>query len=86
MFLKIVQTLIVIGFFYFVLKFSFLMLFCTTNTWEKMKKDQIKKEHEEDIEKAFKDLPDIVINIRHEKDDSETGNEKYGGTRKSSYR
>lgn len=46
MFLKIVQTLIVIGFFYFVLKFSFLMLFCTTNTWEKMKKDQIKKEHE----------------------------------------
>lgn len=41
-----------------------------------MKKDQIKKEHEEDIEKAFKDLPDIVINIRHEKDDSETEKEK----------
>lgn len=41
---------------------------------------------EKDLDEAFKDLPDIVINIRHEKDDSETGNEKYGGTRKSSYR
>lgn len=37
MFLKIVQTLIVIGFFYFVLKFSFLMLFCTTNLGENEK-------------------------------------------------
>ena len=84
MFLKIVQTLIVIGFFYFVLKFLFLMLFCTTKTWEKLKKDQIKKEHEEDIEKAFKDLPDIIINIRYEKGDNEK--EKCSDTCKSSYR
>lgn len=84
MFLKIVQTLIVIGFFYFVLKFSFLMLSCTTKTWEKMKKDQIKKEHEEDIEKAFKDLPDIIINIRYEKGDNEK--EKCSDTCKSSHR
>lgn len=41
---------------------------------------------EKDLEEAFKDLPDIVINIRHEKDDSETGNQKCGDTCKSSDR
>ena len=41
---------------------------------------------DKDLEEAFKDLPDIVINIRHEKDDSETGNQKCGDTCKSSDR
>lgn len=41
---------------------------------------------DKDLDEAFKDLPDIVINIRHEKDDSETGNEKSDDTCKSSYR
>lgn len=62
------------------------MLFCTTKTWEKKKKDQIKKEHEEAIEKAFKDLPDIVINIRHEKEDNETEKEISDDDCKSSHR
>lgn len=66
MLLKIVQTLIVIVFFYFVLKFLFLMLFCTTKTWEKMKKDQIKKEYEEDLKNRIRD--DFIINIQIERD------------------
>lgn len=41
---------------------------------------------EKDLDKAFKDLPDIVINIRHEKDDSETGKKKSDDTCKSSHR
>lgn len=41
---------------------------------------------EKDLDEAFKDLPDIVINIRHEKDDSETGKKKSDDTCKSSYR
>ncbi len=51
-----------------------------------MKKDQIKKEHEEDLDEAFKDLPDIVINIRHEKEDNETEKEKRDDDYKSSHR
>lgn len=41
---------------------------------------------EKDLDEAFKDLPDIVINIRHEKEDNETEKEKSDDTCKSSYR
>lgn len=41
---------------------------------------------EKDLDEAFKDLPDIVINIRHEKDDNETEKEKRDDDCKSSYR
>ncbi len=41
---------------------------------------------EKDLDEAFKDLPDIVINIRHEKEDNETEKDKSDDDYKSSYR
>lgn len=41
---------------------------------------------DKDLEEAFKDLPDIVINIRHEKEDNETEKEKRDDDCKSSDR